>query len=75
MSTPASDKLLLSIPEASERLNLNRSYVYAKLVSTGRLFSVKVGRRRLIPASDLAAYVENLRASQGARATDNTPAA
>lgn len=65
MATAIADKLLLTINEASERLNLNRSYVYARLVTSGELRSVKVGRRRLIPMRDLEAYVERLRESGG----------
>jgi excisionase family DNA binding protein len=55
------DKLLLTIQEASERLNLTRGYVYQALVMPGLLPSVRIGRRRLIAARDLAEYVEKLR--------------
>lgn len=59
------EKLLLTVNEASERLNLNRSFVYARLVTPGVLRSVRLGRRRLIAARDLEAYVEMLRESGG----------
>lgn len=59
------EKLLLTISEASERLNLNRSYVYDRLIARGELRSVKIGRRRLIPVRDLEAYVEGLRETGG----------
>ena len=39
------DKLLLTIPEAAERLSLGRSMVY-QLIAAGRLRSVSIGRAR-----------------------------
>ena len=61
MATAFEEKLLLTITEASEALNLARSYVYAALVTPGVLPSVKIGRRRLIARRDLEAYVDRLR--------------
>jgi excisionase family DNA binding protein len=40
---------LLSVEEASRALGVGRSTVYAEL-GAGRLRSVKVGRRRLVPS-------------------------
>lgn len=43
---------LLSIPEAAEALGIGRTLVY-DLIASGRLRTVKVGRRRLVPASSI----------------------
>ena len=48
---------LLSIDEAAAALGLGRTALYPELMS-GRLRSFKVGRRRLIPASAIDAYIE-----------------
>jgi excisionase family DNA binding protein len=47
---------LCSINETARRLAVGRSSVY-ELIAQGRLRSVKAGRRRLIPASAIAALV------------------
>ena len=44
---------LLSVEEAAERLNVGRTTVYGQ-IADGSIRSVKVGRRRLIPASAIA---------------------
>ncbi len=54
--------LLVAIPEACERLQLGRSTVY-RLMDSGELPSVSIGRRRLIPAAALEAYVDGLTAA------------
>lgn len=59
MAAPASQPVLLSIPEAARRLSLGRSTLYVEL-SSGRLQSVHVGRRRLIPAAALDSWLANL---------------
>lgn len=48
------------IPEAMRQLSLSRSVIY-ELIRCGRLKSVTQGRRRLIPASAIAEYVDLLR--------------
>lgn len=48
------------IPEAMRLLSLSRSVIYEQIRS-GRLKSVTQGRRRLIPATAIAAYVDLLR--------------
>jgi len=50
---------LNSIKDAGGRLRLSRSKVYEEMDS-GRLQSVKVGRRRLIPESALIDYINKL---------------
>lgn len=54
------EKLMLRLPEASSVSGLSRTKLY-ELMASGELESVKVGRRRLVPAEALAAYVERLR--------------
>ena len=52
-------KVLNSIIDIVARTGLSRSTVYEEMAS-GRLRSVKVGRRRLITESALVAYIEGL---------------
>ena len=52
---------LYRIPEAMRLLGLSRSVIY-KLISSGRLRSVKEGTTRLIPAEAIAEYVALLEA-------------
>lgn len=47
---------LLSIDQAAERLGIARSTTYA-LIGSGLLWSVEVGRRRLVPEDALAEVV------------------
>ena len=53
------DRLLYSVNEAMELLNLGRSVIY-ELIRSGQLRTVKVGRRRLVPARALDDYVDGL---------------
>ncbi len=58
---PAPNRLL-SIDAAARRLSVGRSRLYQELAS-GRLRSLKVGRRRLVPESAIHEYVRGLEAS------------
>ena len=51
--------VLYRVNEAAEALRLSRSLVY-ELIRSGRLRSVKAGRRRLIPVAALTEYVDSL---------------
>ncbi len=53
-------QLLLTIPEAAERLGLSRSQVYI-IMRRGELPSVRIGRSRRVAARDLERFVERLR--------------
>jgi excisionase family DNA binding protein len=55
--------LLLTVEEAAERLRLGRTLVY-RLIMSGDLESVKVGRLRRVPAECLPEYVAALRAGK-----------
>jgi len=52
-------KLLLSVEEACEVLNLGRTAVFEE-IRTGRLRSVKRGRTRLIPRKCVYEYIDRL---------------
>ena len=51
--------VLYSVVEAAEALRLSRSMIY-ELIRSGRLQTVKQGRRRLVPVDALAEYVSSL---------------
>jgi excisionase family DNA binding protein len=61
MSETAIAPVLYRVDEAAEALRLSRSVVY-ELIRSGRLRTVKEGRRRLVPVSALAEYVALLEA-------------
>ena len=62
-------KLLHSIDEGIEITGLGRT-TFLEQVYSGRLKSVKIGRRRLIPATALKEFVEGLPETHEAQATE-----
>jgi excisionase family DNA binding protein len=50
---------LHDIPYVMERLHLGRSKTF-ELITTGRLRSVRIGRRRLITEAALTEFIESL---------------
>jgi len=56
MDAKADSRLLLTIPEAAQRLGMGRSFVY-QLVMRGMIPSIKLGRARRIPAAALEEFV------------------
>ena len=56
------ERLLLTIPETTRRLNVGRTKTY-ELITSGELESVTIGRARRVPADAVAAYVERLRSA------------
>ena len=57
--TPATDPgpdRLLSVPDAAAALGIGRSMLYEE-IGRGRIRSVRVGRRRLIPSAAIRDYV------------------
>lgn len=68
------DGLLLTVEETARRLRLGRTLVY-RLISSGELESVKVGRLRRVPAECLPEYVATLRRTGGSEAANDTSAA
>jgi excisionase family DNA binding protein len=69
-----SDPLLVSVREAGELLGIGRSLAY-ELVAVGRLETVHIGRRVLVPRSAVERFIEELRAdpSAASRAVDDVP--
>jgi len=59
------EPLLYSIAEIPALTRLGRSIIYRE-IAEGRLETVKVGRRRLVPRAALEDYVESLRGSAAA---------
>jgi excisionase family DNA binding protein len=68
------DGLLLTVEEAAKRLRLGRTLVY-RLIASGELESVTVGRLRRVPAQCLNEYVATLRRTRAPEATNGTSAA
>jgi excisionase family DNA binding protein len=54
-------RFLLSITAAAECLGVKRSMMY-QLIDAGEVTTVKIGRRRLVTAESLQAYVQRLTA-------------
>ena len=54
------NKVLLSIEDALEATGVKRTTLY-DLLRTQQLESIRIGRRRLIPAEALDAFVQRLR--------------
>jgi excisionase family DNA binding protein len=55
-------KLLYTVDEVAEMLNLGRSKLYNTYLLTGELPSLKLGRRRLIRIEAVHAFVDRLEA-------------
>ena len=59
MSLPTPDRAhLLTVEEAAECLGIGRTKTY-ELMMGGDLASIKIGSRRLIPVSSVAAYIQD----------------
>lgn len=54
------ERLLLTVEEAAERLSLGRTKVY-ELIAAGDLETVCVGRSRRVPTEAVVQFVETLR--------------
>lgn len=59
------DARLLQVPEAAGRLGVSRSSLYG-LLSSGRLESVNLCGRRLIPTEAIEKLIADLRSEAGA---------
>lgn len=56
------DKLLYSISEAADQLSVS-ARVTERLIADGEIETIKIGRRRLVPAEALEDYVARLKAA------------
>ena len=52
---PTEDAVMLSVPEAAERLGVGTTKV-KQLIASGQLASVTIGRRRLVPAENVRSF-------------------
>jgi excisionase family DNA binding protein len=71
-ATSLSARALYTVPEAMAMLNLSRTVIYEQIRS-GRLLTVTQGRRRLVPASSMTAYVDLLKAEAMRGTNASTP--
>ncbi len=58
-ASPALPKRAYSIPEVCEQASIGRTRLYSE-ISNGRLRTVKCGRRTLIRAEDMDAWLRSL---------------
>jgi excisionase family DNA binding protein len=56
-----SEKLLLTVAEAAQRMGLGRSFTY-DLIRRGAIVSIKIGGARRVAVADIDEFVERLRA-------------
>ena len=57
------EQLLHTVTETAGILAIGRTRTFEK-VASGEIESVRIGRRRLVPAAAIVEYVERLRAEQ-----------
>lgn len=57
---------LFALTEVADILGVSRWQVY-QLLNSQQLKSVKIGRRRLVTASDLTQFIESLRTAESVR--------
>ena len=65
MDTKENVRLLLGYMEAADKISVGRTTIYG-LVERGELKTVRIGRRALITAESLEAYVQRLTANADA---------
>lgn len=61
MTGPAGDRpeMLYSVEEAASLLGIGRTYMF-RLVATGAIESLKIGKRRRIPRGAINAFIDRL---------------
>lgn len=62
-AAPAIQKVLHSVEEAAVALSVGRTTIF-DLIRTGQLRAVRIGKRRLVAASELEAYASRLQQGQ-----------
>jgi excisionase family DNA binding protein len=68
------EKIGYSVEEAVTAMGVGRTTVY-ELIGSGELESIKVGRRRVIPADSIRAYFDSRRAASHDGGRHAAPAA
>lgn len=58
------NELIVTVPEAARRLSVS-TRTAERLIASGELRSVRVGRLRRVTVADLDVYVENIRLDVG----------
>ncbi len=58
-----SDKMLLTVTEAADRLGVGRSFLYT-VIQRGQLATVKLGRARRVHVGALEEFVKRLQADE-----------
>ena len=59
-------RVLLSVEDAAERLDIGRTMVY-ELIASGELGTITIGRLRKVPVAEVTEFVERRRATGPAR--------
>jgi excisionase family DNA binding protein len=59
------EQLLVPLTDAADALSLSRRHVH-RLIAEGRLGSVRIGRRRLVPSAELERFVAQLEIDEDA---------
>ena len=65
MDRPEPEPIFYGINDVAKMIGLGRSKVW-EMVATGELFSVRIGKRRLIPTEEIARWKEQVIAEAGA---------
>ena len=55
-SSTGDNRLVISIPAACETLCISRPTIY-RIINSGELRTIKVGKRRLVPVAELERFV------------------
>lgn len=55
----ARKRVLLTVENAAQQLSIGRTTMYA-LIKAGHVATVRIGRRRLVPADALTTYTQQL---------------
>lgn len=60
--TPASDRIAYSIDEVAARFGVTKRHIF-RLIQRGEMRRVKIGRKAMVLAEDLEAYIDRLRSA------------
>lgn len=57
-AAPKAPETLLTINEVAERLRISKGLVY-RMIGDGKLRSIRIGKRRLVPATEVTRLIES----------------